>query len=176
MQPPTWRNFARHGLFLGASGAILTLAMLLGPIARADDQTSDNPKMAALIALGHKFLGSTSCKSCHGDPAGDPSAPPVKGSEYTVWSTLDKHHLSYATLQSDQSKAIATKGGYGDPTTSSKCLACHALDVPAALQGPDFKIAEGNTCDSCHGPAELWSGTDVPGGWSRVRGFPLRTA
>lgn len=77
------------------------------------------------------------------------------------------------TLQSDQSKAIATKGSYGDPTTSTKCLACHSVNVPAELRGPDFKLEEGNTCDACHGPAELWSGSDGSPhknkGWAQKR-------
>jgi hypothetical protein len=165
----------RHGrisLFLLITSAIFVLALDLVPTVKAaDDQGGDNKKIAQLIALGHKFLGSTSCKSCHGDAA-DPSGA-KQGTEYSVWSGADKHHNSFVTLQSDQSKAIATKGSYGDPTTSTKCLACHSVNVPAELRGPDFKLEEGNTCDACHGPAELWSGSDGSPhknkGWAQKR-------
>jgi len=144
-----------------ASGGILGVALFLGSNARADDAgTTGNNKLAQLIALNKKFIGSSSCKSCHGDAAADPGSPPTAGSEYTVWSTLDKHSQSFTNLSNAQSKQIAAAGGYGDPTASDKCLSCHAVNVPAASQGPDFKLADGNSCESCHGPAEAWSGSD----------------
>ncbi|MGA2231241.1 MAG: multiheme c-type cytochrome [Tepidisphaeraceae bacterium] len=172
MQGNASAGLGRKGLFLLISAAIIILAIDLGPTVKAaDDQGGDNKKIAELIALGHKFLGSTSCKSCHGDPA-DPSGA-KQGTEYSVWSGADKHHTSFTTLQSDQSKAIATKGGYGDAATSTKCLSCHSLNVPAELRGPDFKPEEGVTCDACHGPAELWSGSDGSPhknkGWAQKR-------
>jgi Cytochrome c554 and c-prime len=163
------------GIFVIATTSILASAFLLGPIVRADDAAAagGNKKIAQLIALGHKFLGSTSCKSCHGNAAADPGSPIAEGSELTVWSTNDKHHNSFSVLSNDVSKGIATKGGYGDPTTSDKCLSCHSLDVPDASRGPDFKLAEGVTCEACHGPAELWSGSDgsphKDKGWAEKR-------
>jgi len=171
MQRSAPGSFVRLGVFALASAAILFVAFCLSPVVRADDQIKNN--ITQLIGLGHKFLGSASCKSCHGDPAGDPGSPAKRGSEYTVWSTLDKHHESFTTLSSDQSKAIATKGGYGDPTASVTCLACHSVNVPAAQQGGDFKVADGNSCEVCHGPAELWSGSDGSPhknkGWAQKR-------
>jgi Cytochrome c554 and c-prime len=177
-------GLGRVGIFALVSGAILSVALWLTPMVKADDAAgNENKKIAELIALGHKFLGSTSCKSCHGGDV-DPTSPAKAGSELTVWSTLDKHHESYSTLSSDRSKDIATKGGYGDAINSTKCLSCHGLVIPAAQQGPDFKIAEGNTCDACHGPSELWSGSDgsphkTPG-WAEKRreadGYDARAA
>jgi hypothetical protein len=153
---------------------IIGLATNLMSISRADDASgSGNKKIDELIALGHKFLGSSSCKSCHGGAAADPGNPPKEGSELTVWSTLDKHHDAFNTLSTDRSKDIATKGGYGDPTTSSKCLSCHTLNIPTASAGGDFKAAEGVTCEACHGPAEAWSGSDgsphKDKGWAQKR-------
>jgi hypothetical protein len=172
MQRGASGDVGRLGIFSFVSALILAAAIFLGPAVRADDQVV-NKKIAELISLQHKFLGSTSCKSCHGDAAADPGSAPRQGSEYTVWSTLDKHHESFLTLQSDRSKQIAAKGGFGEATTSATCLACHALNIPAELQGPDFKMAEGNTCDSCHGPAELWCGSDGSPhknkGWAQKR-------
>src|ERR1700722_16140677 len=89
----------RLGVFVVACATIFGMTFLV----RADDAAGKG-NIAKLIDLGHKFLGSSSCKSCHGDPAADPGQPPKKGSEFTVWSTLDKHHASFATLQTDRSK------------------------------------------------------------------------
>ena len=166
-------GLGRLGAFLLASAGIVSLAVYLGAPARADDAGGGNKKMQELIALNHKFLGVSSCKQCHGDPAADAGQPPKRGSELTVWSTLDKHHESFATLKNDRSKGIADKGGYGDPAASEKCLACHSINVPAALRGPDFKPEDGNSCEACHGPAELWSGSDGSPhknkGWAQKR-------
>src|SRR5271170_6781697 len=154
-------GFGKRGVFLIASVFIQAVAAWMMPVVKADDASSTgNKKIDDLVALGHKFLGSSSCKSCHGEAAADPGQPPKMNSEFTVWSTADKHHESFTTLSSDKSKAIATKGGYGDPASSAKCLSCHSLNVPAASQGGDFKLAEGNSCEACHGPAEAWSGSD----------------
>lgn len=173
MQRTASLAFYRVCFFAILSGSILSVAFFLQPNARAADDAPLNKNIAQLISLGHQFRGTASCKSCHGDPAGDPGSPPKKGSELTVWSTVDKHHESYTTLTSDQSKAIASKGGYGDPTTSTTCLACHALNIPDNLKAADFDIKEGNDCDSCHGPAELWATADgTPHknkGWAQKR-------
>jgi hypothetical protein len=167
-------GFGRRGVFVLATGLILAAAVWLAPVVSADDQSSTgNKKIDDLVALGHKFIGTSSCKSCHGNPAADPGQPLADSSEYTVWSTADKHHGSFATLQTDRSKAIATKGGYGDPASSAKCLSCHSLNVPADSRGPDFKLEDGNSCEACHGPAEAWSGSDgsphKTKGWAEKR-------
>jgi len=165
----------RRGIFVLASVTIVAVAAWLGPIVQADDtaSTTGNKKIDALVALGHKFIGTSSCQSCHGNPAAPAGQPLADMSESSVWSTLDKHHTAYATLQTDQSKAIATKGGYGDPSSSTKCLSCHSLNVPADSRGPDFKLSDGVSCEACHGPAELWSGSDgsphKTKGWAEKR-------
>jgi hypothetical protein len=173
MQRNASQAFYRLCLFALLSGSILSIALILQPAARAADDAPLNKNIAELISFGHKFRGTASCKSCHGDAAGDPGAPAKKGSEMTVWSTVDKHHESYATLSNDKSKAIASKGGYGEATTSAVCLSCHALNIPDALKAADFDIKEGNDCDSCHGPAELWATADgTPHknkGWAQKR-------
>ena len=146
MQKRVYPGVGRLSLFFLASSGIVAVAVFLGNNARADDAGTGNNKLAQLIALNKKFIGSSSCKSCPGDAVADPGSPPKAGSEYTVWSTLDKHSQSFANLSNAQSKQIAAAGGYGDPTASDKCLSCHAVNVPAAMQGSDFKLADGNSC------------------------------
>lgn len=39
-----------------------------------------------------------------------------------------------------------------------KCLACHALYASTEQRGRGFEIAEGVSCENCHGPAQGWLG------------------
>src|SRR4051812_45701272 len=101
-----------------------------------------------------KFLGSQSCSasSCHGG-AGE------KSNQYTIWSTHDFHHARpYATLETARSERLAEVLKIGNPTQSSRCTVCHTpfQTVPAERLGHDAKIAEGISCETCHGPAENW--------------------
>jgi hypothetical protein len=114
--------------------------------------------IANLIALNMKFESSMSCSNgnCHGQPV--PQSGPPTSAEYSVWSQKDRHSKAFATLQTQPAAAIGTKLGISDVTTSGKCLECHAVDVPAALQDNQFAVAEGVTCDACHGPSEKWIG------------------
>jgi hypothetical protein len=101
-----------------------------------------------------KFLGSQSCSasSCHGG-AGD------KSNQYTIWSTRDFHHARpYATLQTARSERLAEVLKISDPTQSARCTVCHApfQTVPAEQLSKEVKIAEGISCEICHGPAENW--------------------
>jgi Zn-finger protein len=101
-----------------------------------------------------KFLGSQSCSasSCHGG-AGD------KSNQYTIWSTRDFHHARpYATLQTARSERLAEVLKISDPTQSARCTVCHApfQTVPAERLSKEVKIAEGISCETCHGPAENW--------------------
>jgi hypothetical protein len=101
-----------------------------------------------------KFLGAQSCSasSCHGG-AGD------KSNQYTIWSTRDFHHARpYATLQTARSERLAEVLKIGNPTQSARCAVCHApfQTVPAERLGKEAKVAEGISCETCHGPAENW--------------------
>ena len=114
----------------------------------------------ALIALPGladppaKFLGATSCSSsgCHGGGG-------AKQNQFLVWSLRDFHsQRPPATLTNARSKQIAEAAGIDDPTTDAHCTICHAPleSVSPDRRGADFKISEGVSCESCHGPAENW--------------------
>ena len=53
-----------------------------------------------------------------------------------------------------------------NPSSAAKCLACHALDVPAEARAKTFEFSEGVTCESCHGPASAWLGPHTTRGWT----------
>jgi len=55
--------------------------------------------------------------------------------------------------------------GITDASTAPKCLACHALDVPPADRARTFDLADGVSCESCHGPASNWLGPHATKGW-----------
>jgi hypothetical protein len=101
-----------------------------------------------------KFLGANSCasSSCHGGGGGHQN-------QSLIWSLKDFHsQRPFATLGTARSKQIADTLGIKDPSADARCTVCHAplQEVPEALRGENFKISEGVSCESCHGPAENW--------------------
>jgi len=101
-----------------------------------------------------KFLGATSCASsgCHGGGG-------EKQNQFLTWSLKDFHsQRPAATLTTARSRQIGEALGIKDPTAEARCTTCHAPlhDVPDDLRGKDFKVSEGVSCESCHGPSENW--------------------
>lgn len=111
----------------------------------------------------HQTLGTVTCASslCHG------SVKLWKGSnvlqnEYLTWSRIDKHARAYNILLNERSQRIAKNLGLSQPAHEAKiCLDCHAHVVTENHKGERFKITDGVTCESCHGPAEKWVKTHV---------------
>ncbi len=101
-----------------------------------------------------KFLGANSCASsgCHGGGGHDQN-------QFLVWSLKDFHsQRPAATLTTARSKQIADALEIKDATADARCTSCHAPlhEVPENLRGENFKVSEGVSCESCHGPAENW--------------------
>src|SRR5439155_7465891 len=102
-----------------------------------------------------RWQGSVSCASaaCHNHN----QLKKIKGSEYTVWKTLDMHSRAFAVLYGKRSEQIEknlTRGGSVAPAWQDRlCLHCHHLgeEEEAAKK---FKFSEGVGCEACHGPAE----------------------
>jgi Cytochrome c554 and c-prime len=104
--------------------------------------------------LTPKFLGANSCanSSCHGGGG-------EKQNQFLVWSQKDFHsQRPAATLTTARAKQIADALEIKDATADTRCTICHAPlhEVPENLRGENFKISEGVSCESCHGPAENW--------------------
>lgn len=106
-----------------------------------------------------KNLGVVNCASslCHG------SVSPWKDSnilqnEYVTWSRVDKHATkAYQVLLTERSQRIVRNLGLKTPPQETKiCLECHAYDPPPALRGERFKVADGVSCEACHGASENW--------------------
>ena len=142
-------------------------AVLLALIATAALAQSD-AKLHTLLSAGEiqtitqKYVGPGSCSAvaCHGSIVPRTSTR-VLQNEYSTWVTEDKHARAYTALTTSLSKQIAATLRLGPADKSQRCLTCHALSVPPALHARDFDIAEGVTCESCHGPAAAWLGPHI---------------
>ena len=110
-----------------------------------------------------KYIGPGACAatSCHG------SVKPVPGSrilqnEYSTWILQDKHSRAYQALTGDVGERMASILKLGAKAGQSpKCLACHALFTTAEQRGRPFEIAEGVSCENCHGPISAWLGEHI---------------
>lgn len=98
----------------------------------------------------HAYIGAGKCKMCHNSAA--------KGAQFTKW-TESAHSKAYATLASDEAKAIGAKKGIDDPQKSDECLRCHVTGhgAAAAQLTQKYSAEEGVSCESCHGPGgDYW--------------------
>jgi hypothetical protein len=126
-----------------------------------------------------KYTGAASCaaSNCHGSTK--PKADFPKMNENIIWFQKDKHAKGYATLINEKLKSgvspskIAANMKIAKATESSKCLVCHAVDVPKELRGPKFDLTEGVHCDGCHGPAEKWLEPHAEKGWTHEKSVAL---
>jgi cytochrome c554/c'-like protein len=122
-----------------------------------------------------RFIGPGSCAatSCHG------SVKPVAGSrilqdEYSTWIVKDKHSRAYQVLTSEVGERIARILKLGAKAEDSpKCLTCHALYTNPEQRGRAFEIAEGISCENCHGPASGWLGSHTLRDWPHEKSLAL---
>ncbi len=122
---------------------------------------------AASPADTSKYTGPGSCSStsCHGSvkPHADSR---IFQNEYSIWVVKDKHAKAYDALTGQVGERMARILGLGKSEQAAKCLACHALDVPADARAKTFELNEGVTCESCHGPSSAWLGPHTTRNWT----------
>lgn len=101
-----------------------------------------------------KYVGAKKCKMCHSSKK--------SGEAYPIWEK-SKHAQAYATLASDEAKAIGKKMGIDDPQKSDKCLKCHVTGFgkPAKMFEASFSIEEGVECETCHGPGSEYKSMKI---------------
>lgn len=120
---------------------------------------------------GLKYLGVSSCTStaCHHQAV----AQGDKGCEYTTWIRHDRHARAYLVLLDERSKLIEKNLRRlktieeARPEENLFCLKCHSLDVPERQPGRQVLLADGVSCESCHGPAEKWLTQHYRPEWQR---------
>jgi predicted CxxxxCH...CXXCH cytochrome family protein len=126
------------------------------------------PYSNVFMSLNRRFEGSQTCggSNCHSAAQEEP-APARMANQLPIWNDQDKHSKSFQALKNDASKAIAQKLNIADAATSAKCLGCHTIGAPQPLHGKQFDIAEGVTCNGCHGPSNDWNAPHVEVGWTQ---------
>jgi hypothetical protein len=113
-----------------------------------------------------KSLGVASCASslCHG-AVETWAKSGVLQNEYVTWSRRDKHARAYTVLLNERSREIMKRLGLKEAAHESPlCLDCHAHNVPQPQRGERFVLADGVTCEACHGPAGRWVRSHVQRG------------
>lgn len=121
-----------------------------------------------------KYTGPGSCSSpsCHGGvQARDQTS--VLQNEYSTWVVRDKHAHAFTNLTNPVGLRIAKVMGLPSPDTAPRCLACHALDVPADQRARTFDLTDGVGCENCHGPASAWLGPHTTRGWKYEKSLEL---
>lgn len=95
---------------------------------------------STVLAQDFKYIGATKCKMCHNKAE--------KGEIYNAWAA-GPHAKAMESLKGDEAK---------DP----KCLKCHstAASVDASLVAT-LKVAEGVSCESCHGPGSAYKSAAI---------------
>ena len=114
-----------------------------------------------------KYTGPGSCSStsCHGSvkPRADSR---IFQNEYSIWAVKDKHAKAYDALTGVIGERMGRILGLGKSEQAAKCLACHALEVPAEARARTFELSDGVSCENCHGPASVWLGPHTTRTWT----------
>ncbi len=134
--------------FLGAYRGVYALIVFMLCCFSVNSQ-EDNASQAA------KHLGVPSCSqsTCHGSNITFADSNILRN-EFRVWNENDPHARAYKTLLSADSQRIAKNLGIGSAESSDLCLGCHADNVPQEQRGDEFAIADGVSCEVCHGGGE----------------------
>lgn len=128
-------------------------------------QTAQAKELLLPAESKDKHLGLVSCtgSTCHEATTPLPASP-IKQNEVSIWTKKDEHAKAYEHLKNDLSKQIIKKLKWAKPAhKDSRCLDCHADNVPAAQRGKRFNITKGVTCEACHGGSGRWLGGHISG-------------
>lgn len=155
---------------LGFVGTVLLAGwMFAGAVNGAQAQAAPQDHLHAMlkasasdpVAVG-KYVGPGSCSAsaCHGAIA-PRNVTKVLQNEYSTWVTEDSHARAYASLTGSLGRQMSAILKIGPAEKAQRCLVCHAISEPAEHRARDFDVAEGVSCESCHGPASEWLGPHI---------------
>jgi hypothetical protein len=149
---------------------------------RVSTPTSAPKASPALRHLTRLFVGAGGCAAaaCHGEAATAKSSPTSKNA-YSLWMVQrDPHSIAYSVLKTDASRRILwlLDGATPVPTDEvpkpwqsaaphrdTRCLTCHSILPDAGATLPDSLLADGVSCEACHGPAASWRQSHTTTGW-----------
>ncbi len=157
------------------SAVVLPLLVL---IAVGETQNTASSSTAPLyaqknVATGmYNGPGGCAASSCHGSVQ-PKTTTRIFQNEYTIWIAQDKHARAFAVLSNNVSERIGKILNIGSPAKSPKCLTCHSLYVPVEQQAQTFELADGVSCENCHGPASGWLGPHTTKDWPHEKSVQL---
>lgn len=171
-----WKTFFSIMLVLAGCSVFLVDANL-----HAEGPEKSTPAVKGKSLDVIKFMGAGSCNAsgCHGllDPKKRKFT--ILQNEYWLWewnageqrNKLDYgHSKAFENLKTSESRQMAKHLGLKSPETEPRCLVCHAVSVAESRRGPNYELAEGVTCEGCHGAAELWLGPHTRKDWDKKQG------
>jgi hypothetical protein len=131
---------------------------------------------AQLTEIRHQFIPTDNCLKCHEVPgvrdAASGLTDRVRMSEWKIWAEQDKHASAYKVLSEPRSQRIGELLGKDVLATATGCIQCHTSNVvnelwsPACFRnGQNAFVEEGVSCQTCHGPAELWESEHIKPAW-----------
>ncbi|HVA72881.1 MAG TPA: multiheme c-type cytochrome [Candidatus Limnocylindrales bacterium] len=160
-------------------GVLLALACVLemylaGSALASPPQDRAANSSAPQAAVPFQYVGAGGCSApaCHGSVR-PMTQTRIWQNEYSTWVTQDKHSNAYTVLSGPVAVRMARILGLPAANTAPKCLACHAIDVPASQRARTFDISDGVSCESCHGPASAWLGPHTTVGWTHAQSLKL---
>ncbi len=172
---------------LAGAGWIFARAIEAAPSAErqvtatATVASAQQPRVGDTTEIASRYVGAGGCAAaaCHGDATA--SETPSWKNSYSRWiSQRDPHSFAYAVLKSDVSKRILwlLDGGQPDPQAEkdkpwssaaphrdNRCLTCHSITPDAHTVLPESLLADGVSCEGCHGPADSWIKSHTTIGW-----------
>jgi cytochrome c554/c'-like protein len=141
--------------------------------------------LVALVGVaraGVTYVGAGACaaSNCHGSVTARTDAAQSAQNEYMTWFKQDRHARAYEALRSPLGFAIARRMALVPPgaearswldrtTHADACVGCHTVDVPATERGARFDVADGVSCEACHGPAGGWIAEHARQGWTTAQ-------
>src|SRR5437899_1727543 len=151
---------SRQALGLALLGTAAAALLLVGPSGAPGSAVTlqDKGKVG-------KYMGAESCQFCHeAGPKKKSDDELVRLDEYAIWKKQDKHSQAYEVLVPKNNFRAERmwdnlKGHSGwdrEFTKELKCLSCHSVPAPEERQGKGFSLADGVSCDGCHGPSNGW--------------------
>ena len=110
--------------------------------------------MGSTVIAQNKYVGADKCKMCHNSA--------TKGDQYKKWQA-SKHSQAMASLSSPKSLEYAKANGIADPSKDAKCTKCHstAAGAVATTLEATITVAEGVSCESCHGAGSAYKAMNV---------------
>lgn len=137
----------------------------------AETSPASVPAPETVTLKAGQYVGATVCASgtCHG------SVEPrdvykVKQNEYFIWQRQDRHTQAYNVLLTDKSARIMRNLKSREKAQEAKiCLDCHSMNVPKSAQATPIDLAEGISCEACHGASGGWLSQHYSDGWTHEK-------